>query len=101
MTALAVVEAEITAKRSLAGVTRGAGLCAYCWEVLDGGGRAHLPRLRCARDEFVAVGARESFARAVVRVTEGVAKGSRIRAGRVICFLIVTDAARRDLAAGV
>ena len=101
MTALTVVEAEVAAKRSLAGVTRGAGLCARGWEMLDRGGRAHLPRLRCARSEFVAIGARESFARAVIRVTERVAKGTRIRAGRAIRFLIVTDAARRDLAARV
>ena len=101
MTALAVVKAEIAAERSLAGVTRGAGLSARGWEMFDCGGRAHLPRLRRARGEFMAIGARQSFARAVIRVTEGVAISARVRAGRAIRFLIVTDAAGRDLASGV
>ena len=101
MTALAVVEAEVSAKRSLAGVTGRAGLCARGREMLNRSGRTHLPRLRRARGEFVAIGARESLARTVVRVTERVAKSARIRAGRAIRFLIVTDSARGDLAPGV
>ena len=101
MTALAIAEAEISAKRSLAGVTGGACLCARGGEVLDRGGRAHLSRLRRARRELVAVGARESLARSVVRVTKRVAISTRVSAGRPVGFLIVTDAARRDLAAGV
>lgn len=101
MTALAVVEAEVAAKRALAGVTGRAGLRARRREVLSGGGRTHLPRLRRAGGEFVAIGTGEAFARAVVGVAERVTISARVRARRAIRFLIVTDTARRDLATGV
>lgn len=101
MTALAVVEAEIASERAFAGVAGRAGLRAVHREVLDRGSRTHLSRLRRARGEFVAIGARESLARAVFSVTERVSICARVRAGRAIRFLIVTDAARSNLASGV
>jgi hypothetical protein len=101
MTALAVVKAEIASERAFAGVASRAGLRAVHGEVLGRSGRTHLPRLRRARGEFVAIGARESLARAVFSVTERVSICARVRAGRAISFLIVTDTARSNLASGV
>src|SRR5690242_20326827 len=101
MAALAVGETEIAAERSFASVTRRTRLSARGDEVLGGGRRAHLPRLRCTRGYFVTVSALEALARTVLRVTERVTKGARIRRRWPVRFLIVTDAARRDLTAGI
>src|SRR5688572_29585012 len=101
MTALAVAESEVASERSLAGVAGRARLRARRREVLGRRGRTHLPRLRRARGDFVAIGTRESLARAVVRVTERVAISARVRARRAIRFLFVTDSARTELASGV
>ena len=101
MTPLAIAEAEIAAECSPAGVAGRAGLGPSRREVLGRGGRTHLPRLRRARGDFVAIGTRESLARAVVRVTERVAISARVRARRAIRFLFVTDSARTELASGV
>lgn len=101
MTALAVAEAEVAAERTMAGMTRRAGLHACCGEVLGRGGRTNLPCLRRARREFVAIRACESLARGVIGMTERVSISARVRARRTICFLIVTNSARRDLASGV
>lgn len=101
MTALAVAEAEIAAKRALPGVAGRAALRARRRKVLGCSGRTHLLHLRGARSEFVAIGTCESLARAVVSVAERVSISARIRAGRAIRFLIVTHAARRDLSSGV
>ena len=46
------------------------------------------------------VSAGEFFSRAVIGVAEGVAIRARIRARGPVCFAVVTDAARCDLAAG-
>lgn len=100
MTTLTVTEPEVAAECSPAGVARRASLRAARCEVLRGGCRTHLSRLRCARREFVAVGACQSLSRAVVCVTEGVSISARVGAGWTIRFLIVTDTAGRDLAAG-
>lgn len=101
MTAPAVVEAEVATENSFAVVTRRARLGARAEEVLGGRGRAHLARLRRARGDFVAISAVESLARAVVGVTEGASERACVSARRTIRFLLVTDAARRDLTAGV
>lgn len=98
MTALAVAEAEIAAKRALAAVAGRAGLRARRGEVLGRRGRTDLPRLRRARGQFVAIGTRESLARAVIGVTKRVAIRARVGAGRAIRFLVVTDSTRSDLA---
>jgi hypothetical protein len=84
MTALAVGKSEIAAKISSAVVTRRAGLRACVDEVLGRCCRTHLPRLRRACGEFVAVSAGESLARAVCGVTERETKGARVSAGRAI-----------------
>ena len=101
MTALAVVEAEVAAEGPPAVVTRRAGLCACACEVLGGVGGTDLSRLRRAGGDLVAIGARETLSCAVVRVAECVTKGARVGRRRTIRLLIVTDAARADLAACV
>ena len=101
MTALAISKTEIAAKISFAVVTRRAGLRAGAAEMLGRRGRADLPRLRRACGEFVAVIAREALACAVFRMTERETKGARVCGSRAIGFLIVTDAARGDLAARI
>lgn len=97
MAALAVVEAEIAAKRSLASVTGGAGLSACGDEVLSWARRAYLAGLRRACGHLVAISARQPLPRAVVGVTEGESVRARRSAGLTIGFLIVTDSARGNL----
>ncbi len=101
MTALTIRKSEIAAEISSAVVTRRAGLRARVDEMLGRCGRAYLPCLRRAGGEFVAVGAGESLARAMFGVTKRETKSARAGACRAIRFLIVTDAARSDLAATV
>jgi len=101
MTALAVAEAEIASECAPACVAGCTGLRAIRGEVLGRAGRTHLPRLRRARGDFVAIGARESLSRAVVGVTKRVSISTRVRARRAVHLLIVTDSARTDLAPGI
>lgn len=101
MAALAVVEVEVAAEGAAAVVTSRAGLAACSVEMLGRIRRTDLSRLRRAGSDFVAIGAGETLSRAVVRVTERVAKGARVRARWTVGFLIVTNAAGADLAARV
>ena len=97
----AVAERQVAAEVPAAVVAGGAGLAASGVEVLGRIRGADLACLRSAGSELVAVGACESLARAVVRVTERVTKCARIRGCRTIRFLIVANPARRHFAAGV
>ena len=101
MAALAVAEAQVAAEGPLAVVTRRARLATRRVEVLGRVRRTDLPRLRRAGGELVAVCTRETLSRTVSRVAESVAKGARVRAGRSVGFLVVTDAARSNLATRV
>ena len=101
MTALAIRKSEIAAEISFAVMTRRAGLRACVAEMLGRCSRTDLPCLWSAGGEFVAVSACESLACTVFRMTEREPKSARVSAGRAIRVLIVTDAARSNLAAGV
>ena len=93
MAALAVAEAQVAAEGPLAVVTRRARLATRRVEVLGRIRRTDLSRLWRAGGELMAVCTRETLSRTVIRVAESVAKGARVRAGRAIRFLIVTDGA--------
>ena len=101
MTALAIRKSEIAAEISFAVMTSRASLPARVAEMLGRCSRTDLSRLSRAGSEFVAVSACESLARTVFRMTEREPERARVSAGRAIRFLIVTDAARSNLAACV
>lgn len=102
MTPLAVTKPKVAAECSSAIVTGRTGPSrSRVPKVLRSGDRTHLPRLRSAGSNFVAIGAFESLTRAVVRVTERATVSARVGTGWTIRFLIVTNAARCDLATGV
>ena len=101
MTALAISKSEIAAEISSAVVAGRAGLRARVAEMLGRCGGTHLPRLRRAGGQSVAVSARESLAGAVFGVTESVTKGARVGGCGAIRFLLVTDSAGSHLATRV
>lgn len=100
MTLAAVFECQVAAKDSPSVVTRSAGLAARGDEVLRGRGRTDLSRLRRSGSQLVTVDAREPVSWTMFGVTECIAIGARVGGRRSIRFLLVTDAARRDLASG-
>ena len=99
MTFAAVFERQVAAKRLPAVVTAQTRRAARGDEVLCGRGRADLTGLWGTCCEAVTVRTCEAFARAVVGMTERVAIRTRVGAGGAVGFLLVTNSARRHLAA--
>src|SRR5215213_5353149 len=98
--ALAVFEGDLAAEGALAVVTRETGRAACRDEVFRGRGRTHLASLWRASGSSMTVSARESLSDAVIRMAERVAIGARVGARGPVCFAIVTDSARCNLASG-
>ena len=101
MTFPAVFEREIPAKRLPTVVTAQTRHAPRRYEMFGGCGRTDLACLRCTCGEAVTIGTGEALSGPVVRMTERVAIGARVGAGGPVCLLLVTDSARRHLAARV
>ena len=76
MTPAAIFEIQVAAEGSLAVMTSEAGIVSG-GKVFEGPGRANLAFLRQARRVVMTIGATQTLASAVLRVTEGNAEGGR------------------------
>src|SRR6185436_15956522 len=99
MTAAAVFERQIAAKRPPAVVATQTRHAASRDKMLGRRGRADLPRLRRAGGEPVAVSTCKPLSCVVVCVTERVTIRARVGAGGPVSLLFVTNSARSHLAA--
>jgi hypothetical protein len=97
MTSAAGLEIQIAAEGSFSIMTSGARVVAV-GEVFQCPRRTNLASLRQSSGVTVTFGATETLTRAVLRVAERVTKRGRISRRSAIRFLIVTDAARCDVA---
>jgi hypothetical protein len=97
MTPAAILEIEVTAERSPAVVTAGAGVVPV-GKVYEGTRRADLSFLREASSVVVTIGATEPLTTAVLRVTESQTKSRRVGRSATIALLIVADSARSKIA---
>ena len=96
----AVLERQVAAKRTLAVVTREAGLAASPNEVLDGRRRTYLATLCCPGRQRMTVVAGQPLCAAVLCVAESKAKGARIRARTGVRFLVMANSARGNFFSG-
>jgi hypothetical protein len=96
--AAAIFEIQVPTKRAPAIMTRCARVVADR-KMFKCARRTDLTLLRQASNSVVTVGTSHSLARAVLGVTEGIAKGKRIGRSSSVWFLIVAHAARSDVAA--
>ena len=98
MTPAAIFECEVASKRTIAVVTTRARFATRRYKMFGRRRRTDLARLRKSARNRVTLGARQSLSAAMLRMTERVAKRTRVGGRARERFLIVTNSAGRDLA---
>ena len=101
MTPAAIFEREVASKSTIAVVTTRARFAARRYKMFGRRRRTDLARLRKPTRDGMTLRARQSLCAAMLRMTEGIAKGTRVRRCSREWFLIVTNSARRDLASAL
>ena len=98
MTAAAIFEGEVASKSTISVMTTRARFATRRYRMFGRRWRTDLARLRKSARNCVTLGARQSLSAAMLRMTERIAKGTRVGRRSRKRFLIVTNSARRDLA---